>query len=445
MLTGDQYRESLRDGRRSYIDGKVVEDAAAHRLIGKSVDWVAKTYDAHYSADAGASNPMYQLPRTKEELQAQMDFLLTSDPTAASTAGSMALRNVAPELGSANPAYRERLEAFLDSCRDKDFRVSIAQSDLGGPVRIVERRDDGVVIRGGKHHVIGGAVVHELIVVPARAMGPGEEDMAVACAIPANAAGVKMVSTTTAPQSKDDRHFPYSRDHSVPDTIVMFEDVFVPSDRVFLAGEVEKSGALNETLGIWERARSTAAQADQAEILLGMANTIAEMNGVADAAHIRDKLATMAVYARLCRAGWEAALAHARTTETGMVVPDDSYIYAVRAYGVTNYSEMAGWVHDIGGALILTAPTVADFENEATHMYVEKYMSTGATVKGEDRMRIFHLIRDLTAERYSGWAKISNQMIGGGMFAQKLAALDTYDIESARSKASSAAKVNDGS
>lgn len=442
MLTGDQYRESLRDGRASYMDGKRVEDAAAHPLIGKSVDWVAKTYDRHHATGAGAHNPMYDLPTTKEELQEQMDLLLTADPTAASTAGSMALRNVAPQLGQANPAYRERLEAFLDHCRDNDLRIAIAEDDIGN-VRIVERRNDGVVIRGGKQHVIAGAIVHELFVVPSRAMGPDEGDMAIACAIPANTAGVKIVSTTTAPRAEDDRHFPYSRDHSIPDSLVIFEDVFVPNDRIFLNGEVEQSGALGETLGIWDRARSTAAQADQAEILLGLAKTIAEMNGVADASHIRDKLATMAVYARLCRAGWESALANAKTTETGMVVPDDSYIYAVRAYGVTNYSEMAGWVHDIGGALILTAPTVADYENEATHMYVEKYMSTGADIRGEDRMRIFHLIRDLTAERYSGWAKISNQMIGGGLFAQKLAALDTYDMEPALAKTRSTARISD--
>jgi 4-hydroxybutyryl-CoA dehydratase/vinylacetyl-CoA-Delta-isomerase len=442
MLTGDQYRESLRDGRASFIDGERVEDTPTHPLLRTSVDWVAKTYDRHHSTGPGAHNPMYELPRSGEELQAQMDLLMASDLTAAATAGCMALRGVGPELAKVRGVYRERLERFLDHCRDADLRVAAAETDLS-PVRIVDRTGEGVIISGAKQHVIGGAVVHELVVVPSRQMAQSESDMAIACAIPVNAKGVKMVSTTTAPRGHDTRHFPFSRDHSMPDSLVIFENVFVPNDRVFLDGEVEHSGALGETLGVWERARSTAAQADQAEILLGLARTIAEMNGVDGASHIRDKLATMAVYARLCRAGWEAALAHARTTPEGMFVPDDSYIYATRAYGVTNYSEMAGWVHDIGGALILTAPAVADFDNEATHMYVEKYMSTGAKVRGEDRMRIFHLIRDLTAERYSGWAKISNQMVGGGMFAQKLAALDTYDIEHAERKAREAAHITE--
>jgi 4-hydroxybutyryl-CoA dehydratase/vinylacetyl-CoA-Delta-isomerase len=439
MLTGNQYRESLRDGRKSFFDGDLVEDAGAHALIGASVDWVARSYDRYYSA-AGGSNPMFAMPQTTEQLQAQMDMLLVADPTASSTAGAMALRAVAASLASVNSAYQGRLERFLDAVREGDRRIAVAQTDIGG-LRVVSRTPDGVVISGGKQHVVGAAIVHELFVVPSRQVGPDEADRAIACAVPVNAPGVKLVSTTTQPRAHDTRHFPYSREHSVPDSLVIFEDVFVPNERVFLNGEVQHSGDLGETLGVWDRARSTAVQADQAEILLGVATSIAEMNGVAEASHIRDKLATMAVYARMCRAGWEAALAHAHTNAAGTVVPDDSFIYSTRAYGVTNYSEMAGWVHDIGGGLILTAPSIADYENEATHMYVEKYMSTGATVRGEDRLRMFHLIRDLTADTYAGWSKLNNQMIGGGLFAQKLSALDTYPMDAAKDKANAAAHV----
>jgi len=439
MLTGNQYRESLRDGRKSYFDGVLVQDAAAHALIGTSVDWVARSYDRYYSAPGG-SNPMFAMPQTTGQLQQQMDMLLAADPTASSTAGAMALRAAAAGLASMNREYPGRLERFLDTVRESDRRIAVAQTDIGG-LRVVSRNPDGVVISGGKQHVVGAAVVHELFVVPSRQMGPDEADRAIACAVPVNAPGIKLVSTTTQPRAHDTRHFPYSREHSIPDSLVIFEDVFVPNERVFLDGEVEHSGDLGETLGVWDRARSTAVQADQAEILLGVATSIAEMNGVAEASHIRDKLATMAVYARMCRAGWEAALAHAHTNAAGMVVPDDSFIYSTRAYGVTNYSEMAGWVHDIGGGLILTAPSIADYENEATHMYVEKYMSTGATVRGEDRLRMFHLIRDLTADTYAGWSKLNNQMIGGGLFAQKLSALDTYPMDVAKEKANAAAHV----
>ncbi|MCC7364865.1 MAG: hypothetical protein IT303_10885 [Dehalococcoidia bacterium] len=438
MLTGNQYRESIRDGRESYFQGQLVQDPASHRLFGPSVDWVAKTYDRYHSA--GGHNPMYDIPKSPDELRQAMDMLLAADPTATSTAGSMALRGVSARLSALNPAYGARLDAFLDSCRDGDRRVGIAQSELNG-LRVVARTEDGVTVSGGKQHVVGGALVHELMVVPGGPVG-SDADRAIAFAIPVNTPGVTLISTTTQPRSHDDRHFPYSRDHSIPDSLVSFENVFVPNDRIFLDGEIAAAGAFGDALGTWERAFWTAVQADQAEILLGVARTVAEMNGVADAAHIREKLAAMAVYARLCRSGWDSALANAKTNDAGMVLPDDSYIYATRAYGVTNYSDVAGWVHDIGGALILTAPSVADYENEATRMYVEKYMSTGAKVRGEDRLRIFHLIRDLTADAYSGWAKLNNQMIGGGLSAQRMAALDNYPVGSAQEKAARAAHIN---
>jgi len=442
MLTGNQYRESIRDARESYFQGNLVEDATSHSLFGPSVNWVAKTYDRYFTPAAGAHNPMYDVPTTAAELRQEMDMLLGADPTASSTAGCMALRGVAGKLSAINSAYRSRLEAFLDRCRDRDLRVAVAQQDLGH-FRVVGRTADGITVSGGKQHVVGGALVHELMVVPGGPVAEGQVERAVAFAIPVNAPGITLISTTTQPRAHDDRHFPYSRDHSIPDSLAAFENVFVPNDRIFLDGETASAAMFSETLGTWERALWTAMQADQAEILLGVARTVAEMNGVADASHIREKLAAMAVYARLCRSGLDSALANAKTNEAGMVVPDDSYIYATRAYGVTNYSDVAGWVHDIGGALILTAPSIGDYENEATHMYIEKYMSTGATVRGEDRLRVFHLIRDLTADAYSGWAKLNNQMIGGGLYAQRMAALDNYPIEAAQDKANRAAHIKD--
>jgi 4-hydroxybutyryl-CoA dehydratase/vinylacetyl-CoA-Delta-isomerase len=167
------------------------------------------------------------------------------------------------------------------------------------------------------------------------------------------------------------------------------------------------------------------------------------MNGVPEAAHIRDKLSGMAVWATMCRAGWEAALAHASTTETGVVVPAESYIYGVKSYGGERYNEMVGYLHDISGALVLTCPGVADYDNEATHMYMEKYLRTMEGVTGEDRMRIFHLIRDLTADQYGGWAKVTNQMVGGGLYAQRMNALNNYDLTTAKARARSAAKIRE--
>jgi hypothetical protein len=186
--------------------------------------------------------------------------------------------------------------------------------------------------------------------------------------------------------------------------------------------------------GISGRARAAATLADEAELIYGLAQTIVEMNGVPDATHILDKLSKMAVWASMCRAGWTAALAYAATTEAGTVVPADVHVYATMAYGRSLFNEMVSYLHDVSGALLLTCPTVADYENPETHDYMEKYLRTMDGVTGEDRMKIFHVIRDLTADHYGGWAKISNQMVSGGLHAQRMATLRTFPSEAAKAR-----------
>jgi 4-hydroxybutyryl-CoA dehydratase/vinylacetyl-CoA-Delta-isomerase len=349
---------------------------------------------------------------------------------------------VAPRLAEADPAYRNRLERFLQRCRADDLRVAAAVED-GGELRVARRTSDGVILQGAKRHVLGAAVVHELCVVPSGAVPPDHADRAIACAVPVDTPGLKVISTTTAPRAEDPRHFPISRERSIPDCTVLFDEVFVPWDRVFLDGEVAHSAALAEALGTWERARAAATLADEAELIFGLAQTIVEMNGVPDATHIRDKLSKMAVWASMCRAGWTAALAHAATTEAGVVVPADSHVYATMAYGRSLFNEMVAYLHDVSGGLLLTCPTVADYENPETHHYMEKYLRTMDGVTGEDRMKIFHVIRDLTADHYGGWAKVTNQMVGGGLHAQRMATLRTFPSDAAKARARRVAQIPD--
>jgi len=445
MLTGEQYRASIRDGRAAYLDGKRVGDVTADPLLAVSVDWVAKTYDANYSKDPAQRNPMYALPSSANELRAQMAFLAASDFTAATTAGCMTLREILPDLGKIGPAYKERLERFLDRCRRDDRRVASAVEDGGitaaGKVRVVARREDGVVLRGAKRHVLGASVVHELLVVPSGPVAKDDGDAAIACAIEPSAKGLKIVNTTTAPRAEDDRHYPVSREFSVPDCFVMFEDVFVPNERVFLCGETAFAGTIVDTLGIWERARSASEMADRAELVLGLAQTIAEMNGVETVEHIRNKLSMITVWASMCRAGWDRALANAKTTPSGTVRPDDSAVYATKAYGGERYNDMLSYLHDISGALVLTVPAASDYDNQATHKYMEKYLRTMNGVTGEARMKIFHLIRDISADQYGGWKKVTEQMIGGGLIAQRMNALDHYPLDGVKAMARAAAKI----
>jgi 4-hydroxybutyryl-CoA dehydratase/vinylacetyl-CoA-Delta-isomerase len=181
--------------------------------------------------------------------------------------------------------------------------------------------------------------------------------------------------------------------------------------------------------------------ADRAELVLGLAQTIAEMNGVEKVEHIRNKLSMIAVWASMCRAGWDRALARAQITPAGTVRPDESAVYATKAYGGERYNDMLSYLHDICGGLVLTVPSAADYDNQATHHYMEKYLRTMDGVTGEDRMKIFHLVRDLSADQYGGWKKVTEQMIGGGLIAQRMNALDHYPLEEVKARARAAAHI----
>jgi 4-hydroxybutyryl-CoA dehydratase / vinylacetyl-CoA-Delta-isomerase len=438
MIGAEEYLASLRDGRAVWLEGRRVDDVTAHPVLRKSVDWVASTYDRF----AGEENPVYRVPRDRDELQQQIELLLSADRTVATTAGCMALRTVADALAEADPAYAERLRAFTESCRTRDARVAAAVDDTAQPVRIESRRSDGIVISGGKQHVVGGPVVHELLVVPERGVDDAHADRAVAVAVPVASPGVRLVASTAAPRAEDDRSYPVSRERAVTEALVVFDSVFVPWERVFLAGEPSLSGSLASTLSIWERARAVAEQADRAELIMGLAQTISDMNGITGVSHVRDKLSAIAVWAKMCRAGWEAALASASVNAGGMVCPDESYLYATKSYGGHLYSEMTHRLHDVAGGLVITAPAIADLDNENTGDYVRKYMRTMDGVSGEDRLRIFHVIRDLTADTYGGWDKVTNQVVGGGMHHQRMAALDAFDLATVTRRARAAAGIN---
>ena len=412
MISGDEYRTSLRDGRAVWLDGARVDDVAADPLLIKSIDWVASTYDRY----VGKENPMFGIPRSEAELRDQIALLLESDRTAATSAGCMALTS----LGNAV------LDAYAATIVSRDVRVAAAVNDTAKPVGIVAEQTDGVVICGGKQHVIGAAVVHELLAVA------GD----VAFAVPVASPGVRVIAHTPAPRADDDRHFPFSRSHTISEAIVVFDDVFVPNDRVF-----RDASAFADTITIWDRARAVADQADRAELILGLAQTISEMNGIETVSHVRDKLSAIAVYSKMCRAGWESALANARVTDGGMVCPDDSFLYATKAYGGHLYSEMTHYLHDVAGGAVITAPTIADLDNPEIGDALRKYMRTMEGVSGEDRTRIFHIIRDLFADTYGGWDKVTNQVVGGGMHHQRMATLDSYDLEPVKARARAAAGI----
>ena len=239
-------------------------------------------------------------------------------------------------------------------------------------MHVVDRRSDGVVIRGAKLHISGASLCHDLLVMPTKAMKPGEEDYAITCAVPVSSPGVRIINTTYHPKGEDIRDFPVSSQISMPDGFVVFDDVFVPDERVFLDGEAANAAVFAHSLGLWERLGGITAMVHQADELVGLAQLIAEANGLAGVSHIREKIDEMAIHATLLRAGMEAALSHAQSTPEGFYYPDELFTNAAKYQGAAEFGRMVRHLHDIAGGAVLTTPSIADLENPETHGYVRE-------------------------------------------------------------------------
>jgi 4-hydroxybutyryl-CoA dehydratase/vinylacetyl-CoA-Delta-isomerase len=218
----------------------------------------------------------------------------------------------------------------------------------------------------------------------------------------------------------------------MPEGFIILDDVFVPNERVFLAGQVEHSATFAHSLGLWERLGGTAHMAEFGDTLVGLAELIAEANGTEKIHHIREKVAEMVIYATLTRAGLEAAIANAEPTPEGWYFPSELFTNAAKHYAASEYALMVRHVHDIAGGSVVTAPSMADLRNDEVGPYIEKYMATKEGISGEYRTRLFHAIRDFTADAYGGWQQVTMIQSGGGLFAQRLVARKHYDMENAK-------------
>ena len=448
MMTGEQYRQSLRDGRRVFCQGRRIDDVATDPLTRLAADWVADGYDRHHDPAPGAHGPYFTIPRSAEELKAQEERQKEWDfPTISTSTGLLMLLNASSRMRGGHPTYAERVLAFFDDARDRDVRAVLTITDAKGDrarspqeqddpdlyLRIVDRGPDGVVLSGAKMHISSAVVAPELLVMPTKRMKPGEEDYAVAAAVPVNAPGITVINATFTPRPDfDERYFPYSRRTVMTEGLVVFDEVFVPNERVFLAGEVEHSATFAHCLGLWERLGSVGKYVDVADTLVGLAQLVSEANGTTRFGHIRDKIGEMIVYATMIRGAFEAAVANTTFTEEGYASPDELFTNAAKYYASAEFSKMVRHLHDIAGGSVLTAPSLADLDNPETGAYVAKYLRGSAPADAEQRMRLFHAIRDYTADAYGGWQHVTMLQAGGGLFAQQIVAKLHYDMERAK-------------
>jgi 4-hydroxybutyryl-CoA dehydratase/vinylacetyl-CoA-Delta-isomerase len=451
MMTGAQYKASLKDDRRVYFRGERVRDVVTHPTFAGQVDAAAAGYDRDWREGPDAVSPYIRAPRSIDDLRAQaaanIDML-----TGISCTCALTLLTAAERIEKRRPQGSEAIRAYVRSLQKRDLRIvecitdakgdrslpPARQADPDAYLRVVERRRDGVVIRGAKLHIALAPIAHELMVIPTKAMKPDEPDYAIACAVAMETPGVKVVNVGSLPEGQDARDYPFTPEF-VSHGFVIFDDVFVPNERVFLDGETEHAATFAHSLGLWIRTQGLAGMADEADLRAGLAQLIAEANGLEKVVHIREKISEMVIHATLLRATLEASYAGSKTLSDGTIIPDELYANVGKYLGASELGLMNRHLHDIAGGSVQTGPSMRDLENPETGELLKKYMVGKAGLSGEYRLRLFHLIRDLTASTTGSYKTLATLLGGGGLYAQRVVTRSRYDMERAKQLALAAA------
>jgi 4-hydroxybutyryl-CoA dehydratase/vinylacetyl-CoA-Delta-isomerase len=463
LRTVQQYVESLRDDRTVFFRGERVPDVTCHPVISvavrhASIDYELAENPAHralavVSDDGSEYSRYYQIAKSADDLL-KRSALIEQATAAGGTLvvlikeiGSdalFALMRVASAVDAKyGSAYAGRVGDFYRHCRSNDLAVAVAQTDVKGDrslgpsaqpdpdlyVRIADRRQDGIVVRGAKAHTSVSTNANELIVLPTRAMGDADRDYAVSFAVPIATPGLTLLASaydSTASQSSP-VEYPIGARHKMMETTTVFEDVFVPWDRVFLAGEYEFAGPL--ALAFVEHHRFTAIsyKLPLVDALVGAAMLMADLNGIAKAGHVREKLVQLISYAETLRGLTHYAAIQCRPRELGMVVPDPLYVNMAKYHFAHGYHEAVRNVQDIAGGALVTGPGAEDLAAPETRWHYERFYAGRVGVGGEERLRALSLVRNLVASEFATYQEVLAVHAEGSLEAEKLMLFRSYD------------------
>ncbi len=454
-MNGAEYIESLkkRGPLKVYLLGEEVKDVVSHPIIRASINSVALTYDlahdpeyrdlltAKSSLTGHTINRFCHLHQSTEDLQDKVKM----QRVLGQKCGTCFQRCVGMDALNAvflttyeidakyDTDYHERFKEYVKRAEDEDWVIDGCMTDPKGDrgkrpseqrdpdvyVHVVEQRDDGVVIRGAKAHQTGAVNSHEHLIMPTLAMRNEDKAYTICCAIPADAEGITYYYGR---QSCDLRRLDESCSGDVDcgnpgfggqECLVVFDDVFVPNERIFMNGETDFCGRLVDTFAAYHRQSYGGCKVGVGDVLVGAAASIADYNGVANASHIKDKITEMIhLNETLYSCGIACSAAGSKTPAGNFVV--DILLANICKQNVTRFPyEIARLLQDIAGGLFVTCPSAKELQNPETRHVIEKYLSGAEGVETEDRIKMMRLIENLTLGR-AAVGYLTESMHGAG-------------------------------
>lgn len=482
IRTPEEYFQSLRDGRVVYSQGKKVQDVTKDPVLslcanGCALDYAVSNMPEYYDKfiiedDAGEEVSFVFFPaksagdllRRREIIQL-LSRTFFGSPCGAKFTGIDGLHSLTVNsrimdmaLGS---KYGAKVEEYRKLLMKNDCAMVVAMTDVKGDrsvrpsrqkphqdyyVRIVDETkqcgQDGIIVRGAKMFITFAACSNEIIVMPCRAMSEEDKDYAVAFACTPATKGITIISSVEQPfEAGNEFDYPIASIKHSASGCIIFDDVFIPMERVFLKKEWQYSGNFAHMFAHFHRMSGDAYRYPFLEIATGLGALLAEYNGLEKIAHVRDKLAWLVLYAEGVEALGKASCQFCVTQPgTDLVYPNPIYSNIAKFFFADHWHEAAKIIQDIAGGLPATAFSAKDYFNPETRPLIDRYFGGKDGISAEDRLRAMHLCREVTGS----FVDVSTIHSEGSLAAQRLALYAMGDWERYKTAAKRAARINDG-
>jgi 4-hydroxybutyryl-CoA dehydratase/vinylacetyl-CoA-Delta-isomerase len=448
IRTAEDYINSLRGRKlKVYLFGELVEDLVEHPLIRPSINAVAETYDlALREPDLAAVtshltgqkvNRFLNIAMSRDEvvLQNKMQRRLgqltgTCFQRCVGMDALNSLYSTTFEIDEKyQTVYHERLKNFIVEVQKQNLVIGGAMTDVKGDrslapheqadpdlfVHITERTEEGVFITGAKAHQTGCLNSHWLIVMPTMRLTENDRDYAIVGAIPVDAQGITYIYGR---QSCDTRALEGGEidtgnaNFGGQEAMVIFDNVFIPNELIFMHGETEFASMLVERFTCYHR-RSYVCKSGVGDVLIGAAAQIADYNGVEKVSHIKDKLVEMTHLNETIYATGIASSYQSKPTKSGAYLNDEMIANVCKHHVTKMPYEIGRLAQDLAGGMVVTMPSEKDFKSETVGHLLEKYLKGRADVPTENRVRILRLIENMTLGR-NAVGYLTESMHGAG-------------------------------
>ena len=442
LMTGDQYIESLRKlGTRVYMFGEKIDNWVDHPMIRPSINCVKVTYDlandpqyvdlmtAKSNLTGEIVNRFGHLHQSTDDLRKKVKMQrLCGQKTASCFQRCVGMDAFNAEFSTTfeidkkyGTHYHENFKKYLEYVQNNDLTVDGAMTDPKGDrglaphaqkdpdlfLRIKEKREDGIIVRGAKCHQTGSINSHEHLIMPTQAMGEDDKAYAVSFACPSDVEGLYMIYGR---QSCDTRKMEPNADVDLgnknfggQEALVVFDDVFIPNDRIFMCEEYEFAGMLVERFAGYHRQSYGGCKVGVGDVIIGAAALAADYNGANKASHIKDKLIEMTHLNETLYCCGIACSAEGYPTESGNY-QIDLLLANVCKQNVTRFPyEIVRLAEDIAGGLMVTMPSSIDFNSdlevgkngETLAEVCNKFYAASDTCTTIERMRILRFLENI--------------------------------------------------